>query len=469
MVTTEVLSSFTTFEQYVHEQFPAYAETAILDDLRKTDYSRLDEQDQVYLDYTGGNLYGISQIEKHHKLLKDNVLGNPHSLNPSSLKASELVEEARNAILDYFHSADDYFLVFTPNASGALKIIGESYPFDPNSHFLLPFDNHNSVNGIREYCKAKGAKHTYCPLEYDTLRFEAATLERNLVSLKSDHNNLFAYPAQSNVSGIKHDLNWIRVAKDLGWDVLLDASAYVPTDKLDLRAVKPDFVSVSFYKMFGYPTGLGGLFIRKNAFKKLQKPWFAGGTVTLASAMTDQYYLAEDHAKFEDGTINYLDIPALKIGIDHIRSAGIETIRTRVCTLADIMIEQLQVLTHSNGKPLVKIFGPLNCTDRGGTIIFNFLNREGAVYPYMNVEREANKQRISLRTGCFCNPGIDEINNHLAAGDLEKYFKSMRNASVEDMMEQLHTMRGAVRISAGLVTNLKDIYRLLLFVKDFKG
>jgi selenocysteine lyase/cysteine desulfurase len=461
--------SWDEFVTSVHQKYPDFQDTVKLDALRAKDYARLDEQDQVYLDYTGGNLYGISQIEKHHKLLKESVLGNPHSLNPSSLKASELVEEARRSILEYFNATDDYFLVFTPNASGALKIIGESYPFDGHSHFLLPFDNHNSVNGIREYCKAKGAKHTYCPLEYDTLRFEAETLKSNLIRLSNAHHNLFAYPAQSNVSGVKHDLKWIEIAQHHGWDVLLDASAFVPTDVLDLKAVRPDFVSVSFYKMFGYPTGLGGLFIRKDTFKKLRKPWFAGGTVTLASAMTDQYYLAEDHAKFEDGTINYLDIPALKIGIEHIRSVGIETIRKRVCTLAEIILDYMQVLTHSNGQRLVKIFGPLDCTDRGGTIIFNFLNKAGEVYPYMNVEKEANKQRISLRTGCFCNPGIDEINNHLAAGALEQYFKSSKNASVEDMMEQLHTMRGAVRISVGLVTNLRDIYRLMQFIKDFKG
>jgi selenocysteine lyase/cysteine desulfurase len=46
------------------------------------------------------------------------------------------------------------------------------------------------------------------------------------------------------------------------WKVLLDAAAFVPTRPLDLTATPADFVTVSFYKMLGYPTGLGALLVR---------------------------------------------------------------------------------------------------------------------------------------------------------------------------------------------------------------
>jgi len=461
------LGSFESFTKNILTNYPEFEATQQLDELRKKDYARLDEQNHVYLDYTGGNLYAISQIRKHHELLTKGIYGNPHSLNPSSLEASHLVDEARVHILRYFNALEDYFLVFTPNASGALKVIGESYPFSKDSHFLLPFDNHNSVNGIREYAKSKGTGYSYSPLELDSLRFNEKSLLDNLKRNAGKENKLFAYPAQSNVSGVKHSLKWVDLAKAHGWDVLLDASAFVPTNRLDLSEVQPDFVSLSFYKMFGYPTGLGGLFIKKDAFKKLSKPWFAGGTVTLASTMTDQFFLTEDHSKFEDGTINYLDIPALKIGIEHIESIGIDLINKRVSLLTKILLEQLKALKYDNGKPMVKIFGPANNTDRGGTIIYNFLKPDGEVYPYLHVEKEANKRNVSLRTGCFCNPGIDEINNNLLSGELENYFKFAKSSSIEDMTKHLDKMRGAIRISVGLATNLKDIYLFLDFVESF--
>src|SRR5262249_28231972 len=141
---------------------------------------------------------------------------------------------------------------------------------------------------------------------------------------------LFAFPAQSNFTGVKHPLELIDAAHEHGWDVLLDAAAFVPTNRLDLSRVKADFVSVSFYKMFGYPTGVGCLLIRNNVLRILQRPWFAGGTVNFATVQARAYILSPREAGFEDGTLNYLGIPAVRIGLNHLESIGIDTINTRV-------------------------------------------------------------------------------------------------------------------------------------------
>ncbi|MAS19936.1 MAG: cysteine desulfurase, partial [Leeuwenhoekiella sp.] len=228
-----------------------FQKNALIDDdffneLRKQEYSRLDEHQHVYLDYTGGNLYASSQIDAHHTMLKQHTFGNPHSTNPTSIHATHLVEEARQRVLAYFNAFDDYYCVITPNASGALKIIGECYPFEKDSEYALFADNHNSVNGIREYCKTKGGTHQYIPMQLEDLRVDAQVLAEVLDTPDKGVNRLFAYPAQSNVSGVQHDLNWIKYAQEKGWDVLLDAAAYVPSSPLDLQQIQPDFVSISF-------------------------------------------------------------------------------------------------------------------------------------------------------------------------------------------------------------------------------
>ena len=110
--------------------------------LIEKEYKRVTDAGHTYLDFTGGNLYPKSQLDKHFEMLNSNVLGNPHSTNPTSRLATELVEASREKVLSYFN-ADDYFCVFTQNASGALKIVGECYPFNPNSYFVLLADNHN--------------------------------------------------------------------------------------------------------------------------------------------------------------------------------------------------------------------------------------------------------------------------------------------------------------------------------------
>ena len=144
-------------------RYPAYAATAAVDELRAADYARLDRLGQTYLDYTGGGLYAESQVRRHHELLSARVLGNPHSQSPTSLASAELAAEARDAVRRFFNAPEDEFeIVFTANASGALKLVGEAYPFAPGGVFLLSYDNHNSVNGIREFaCHARRRGHLH--------------------------------------------------------------------------------------------------------------------------------------------------------------------------------------------------------------------------------------------------------------------------------------------------------------------
>src|SRR5947209_12257717 len=162
-------------EQAFRQAYPAFASTSALDDLRVREYARLDDLGQIYLDYTGGGLYAESQLREHFELLRKSVFGNPHSLNPTSRATTELIERARASVLDFFQaSPDEYAVIFTSNASYALKLVGEAYPLQPGGQFLLLFDNHNSVNGIREFARARGASFTYLPVMAPDLRVEEA-------------------------------------------------------------------------------------------------------------------------------------------------------------------------------------------------------------------------------------------------------------------------------------------------------
>ncbi len=443
-------------------------EDQFFNELRKKEYSRLDEKGHVYLDYTGGNLYSSSQINAHFDLLKDHTFGNPHSTNPTSQFATKLVNDTRNAVLDFFN-AHDYYCIFTQNASGALKIVGECYPFDMDGELLLLADNHNSVNGIREYCSRKAGAYEYIPIQYEDLHIDAGILETALNKFPGKQNKLFAYPAQSNVTGIKHDLGWVKKAQDQGWDVLLDAAAFVPSSKLDLQEISPDFVSVSFYKIFGYPTGVGCLLVKKSKFNKLIKPWFAGGTVTLAAVKTPHHYLAQDHERFENGTVSYLDLPAIKTGLDYISDIGMGRISERVKSLADYLYHELNKINHDSGEPVVHIFGSENRDDAGGTMIMTFFDAEANPIPFEKIEELANERMISIRSGCFCNPGIDEINNCLTTDELAKYFSSRDSGNYQDMISYLNKMRGATRVSVGLATTKADLDSYIEFVREFRN
>jgi molybdenum cofactor sulfurtransferase len=446
----------------------ALRETAILDELRATEYARLDQRGQVYLDYTGGSLYADSQVTEHLTALRESVFGNPHSVNPTSSASTELVEGARDAVLAYFGaSPDEYECIFTPNATGALRLVGEAYPFTPGSRFLATFDNHNSVNGIREFARAKGALTTYVPLEADDLRVDDALLERYLGRHNRGHD-LFAYPAQSNFSGVKHPLEWIELAHDRGWDVIVDSAAFVPTSRLDLSRFKPDFVPISFYKMFGYPTGLGALIAHRDALARLHRPWFSGGTVVTANVQGDLAVPLVGHAQFEDGTVNYLGIPAVEIGLRHLERVGIDTISRRVEALGTLLLAELQALRHSDGSPATRVYGPATWDRRGATISFNFLHPDGREVDERYVDRLAAQHAISVRTGCFCNSGAGEIAFSISRDTL--IGAEFADAVILD--DYIRTVGmptgGAVRVSLGLVTNRADIERFLDFAREFR-
>jgi molybdenum cofactor sulfurtransferase len=450
--------------------YPAYEKTAVLDELRRREYGRLDDSGHIYLDYTGGGLHAASQVQRHQAFLNSHVLGNPHSQNPTSLAMTRRVDQVRHTILRHFNaSPDEYVVIFTPNASGAIKLVGEAYPFADGSRYLLSADNHNSINGIREFAAARGAAVTYIPVTLPELRLDTTAAVQALAQATPGAPNLFAFPAQSNYSGVQHPLELVALAQAKGWHVLLDGAAYVPTNRLDLTACRPDFVSLSFYKIFGYPTGIGCLLARRPALAKLARPWFAGGTITFASVQTQRHRLAPDEVGFEDGTVNYLTMPAVAIGLDFINQVGLELIHKRVASLTGWLIETLLALQHSNGRSLVHLHGPKNLAQRGGTLAMNFYDPAGRPFDVYRLEQRANRARISLRTGCFCNPGANEIAHNLPAPALNAYDQTEPAPTPASFYAYMQGHYGrtaaATRVSIGLATNFADVYGFVTFVR----
>jgi selenocysteine lyase/cysteine desulfurase len=462
----------TRFDRFLAAH-PGYAETTRFDELRRSEFARLDAQRHVYLDYTGGSLYTSSQVREHQALLDQCVFGNPHSASPSSAAMTELVESTRRAILDYFNAPrGEYTVVFTANATGALKLAGESYPFEPGGRLLLTADNHNSVNGIREFARARGTLVEYAPITVPDLRVDRAALDRMLDAGDRGRANLFAFPAQSNFSGVKHPLELIDAAHAAGWDVLLDAAAFVPTNRLDLTAVHPDFVSISFYKMFGYPTGVGCLIVRNRTLEKLRRPWFAGGTVNFATVQGRMHILAGKEAGFEDGTLNYLGIPAVRSGLQLLERLGVDRLQQRVYALTGWLLSELFALSHSNGRPMVRIYGPAAMTMRGPTVTMNFYDPDGHLLDYRRVEELAVARCISFRTGCFCNPGAGETAEGLTVEDMMAGAARGHEITLPRFLEIIQhrggKSAGAIRVSLGLGSNFEDVETFLDFAGGFR-
>ena len=438
--------------------------------LRDAEYARLDADNQAYLDFTGSALYARRQITAHAERLERTILGNPHSENGPSLVSTATINAAKKRLLEFLDAPEsEYVVSFTANTSAAIRLVAESYPFGPHANLVLSSDNHNSMNGVREFARAKGAAVGYVPLDHE-LRLTGA--RRMLQQLRGVETGLFGFPAQSNFSGVRHPLSLVTDAQRMGYGVLLDAAAFLPTSRLSLRAHPADFVALSMYKITGYPTGVGALVARRTSLSRLKRPWFAGGTVEYASVQHGSHLLSTRNGEgFEDGTPAFIDIAAVGDGLDFIESVGMERIGSHAARHRARFVCTLQQLKNRAGKPLARIYGLSRSDSCGATVAFNLIAAGGRPVPFAHVVERARNEGVSLRGGCFCNPGASESAFGFLAEPTARCFReaSVEGFSIARFSQCLgpDTAVGAVRASMGVATNDRDIDRAVSVIASF--
>ncbi|KAG1780102.1 PLP-dependent transferase [Suillus placidus] len=453
------------------KSFPEYQSTWILDTLRRTDFARLDRTGETYVDYMGGAQHPESLVRVHSAFLTETVMGNTHSVSNSSKLSSRYADEARDAVLSFFRAPPGYTVVFTANATAALKLVGEAYPFKSNNGYILGVDSHNSVHGIREYASRRGAEVHYIP-STSTGGFVLSTA-KDILSQHRPQNasSLFALTGLSNITNAKNPLSIIGFASSLGYHTLLDAAALAPSSDISLSETPVDAMVVSFYKMFGYPTGVGALIVKESFLEILERPWFAGGTVDVVqvpgSIFTRTSVL---HEQFEDGTINFMTLPAVTNGLRFL-SAYLPFLPLRLSCLTHYLVTSLSRLRHdSTGTPVVKILSKLPSRrlksvgeqgDSGSTISLIFLSAREMI-PNSFIEYVAVSRNISLRTGCMCNPG--------GAASLQGIQDQMERVylgvTLKDFERVFGRELGVVRISLGLGSNFQDVWKIVMLASS---
>jgi selenocysteine lyase/cysteine desulfurase len=440
---------------------------AFFANLRSQQFGRLDRANEAYLDFTGSALYAECQVERHAEMLRNGVFGNPHSENGPSRLSTASIEDARRRVLDFLDaSPSDYSVCFTANTSAAIKLVAEGFPFSAVKPLVLAADNHNSMNGMREFARRRGAPVHYLPLDDDLLLDQPADRLGDI-----GRSGLLGFPAQSNFSGAKHPLDLAAAAQNMGYAVLLDAAAFLPTNRLSLSDVPADFVVFSGYKMVGYPTGVGALVARRERLRELERPWFAGGTVEYASVQHGSHLLRNGSESFEDGTPAFLAIAGLSDGLAFLETVGTGRITAHVATLTSYALESLDSVRHIDGRPAVRVYGPRNAISRGGTIAFNVLRTNGSAVPFADVVDRAREAGVSLRGGCFCNPGASEA----AFGFESEATRACLRIAAEDgfSIDRFSDCLGpgvavgAVRASFGIATNTRDIDRAIDVIASF--
>ncbi|KAI7746928.1 hypothetical protein M8C21_020657, partial [Ambrosia artemisiifolia] len=220
-------------------------------------------------------LYMYPKYKDSHKI--DEIRGN-HALYGGGERGS-VEYDIKSKIFDYLNIPEtEYGLVFTVSRGSAFKLLAESYPFHSNKKLLTMFDHESqSVNWMAQSAKEKGAKVHSAWFKWPTLKPCSTHLRKQMLNKKrrkkDSATGLFVFPVQSRVTGAKYSYQWMALAQQNNWHVLLDAGALGPKDmdSLGLSLFRPDFIITSFYRVFGYdPTGFGCLLIKKSVIGSLQ-------------------------------------------------------------------------------------------------------------------------------------------------------------------------------------------------------
>ncbi|KAF8057669.1 hypothetical protein HT031_006018 [Scenedesmus sp. PABB004] len=490
---------------------------------------------QHYLDHTGAAQYADSQLAAATALLAESAWGNPHSRNPSSLRAARAEEAARRRVLAWLGAGDDeYDLVWTRGATESLKMVGEYFPWSASpdwtcptstppggvtddvvgtvsscgkplridddddaeggggarSHFVYTRANHKSVLGVGAYAKDRGAA-LHCVdepamaawlAEPPPPRGAPARPAGGVGEEAPARFSLVAYPAKDNYAGVLFPLEWVRQvhAKSTPahrWLVLLDAAAFAPTHRLDLSVVPADFVALSFYKVMGFPTGLGALVVRRSSAALLHKVYFGGGAVDDATAQDVWRVLSPFPAALQDGTIHFQGIAQLQFGFDLIDTlGGMDAVHRHVRALQAWTYGALSRLVHRGGQPLLTIFGA-HATPERQSATFEFLvhSPNGSVVPFLAVEAAAADAGLHLRTGCHCNPGAcygaigikpaeeraATLSHNVSALG---FITVLRATGPGGALAPVELPTGSVRASLGALSTFEDVYALADFL-----
>lgn len=508
--------------------------TSRIESLRKStdknsEFSHVSEQ--IFLDHAANGIYMSSLVKDYYNKLtntteQDNQNGlqetwslfsNPHSHSQSGLYTNMYIELTRNKVLSLFNTnQNEYDVVFVMNATHGLKLLAECFDFEQNSScFAYLNDNHTSVVGMREIISESNSNTSvYCLFEADDLSstafnsacsFDAKLVKlnknRNTTELNNNSRNLFVYPAQSNFNGRKYSLELIDCIQKHGinlnilneqneparkeeiknnWFTCLDTASFVCSSKLDLSVHKPEFMVISFYKIFGFPTGIGALLIKKNERVRNclnKKKYFGGGTVSMALIDEDRVCMKNSsfHEFLEDGTISYLQIIGVRLAIDKMEkltlNKGIQLIQSYVEHLTNYCVDGLSGLKHFNGQSLVEIYRrEINSsikTNHGPIISFNLKKSNGDYIGFTLVDKLAQENKINLRTGCFCNIGACQMfMQHLK--DKRSFVDNyeLYGHKCGDHIDLINGKpTGAIRISFGYCTIKQEIDTFMEFLK----
>jgi len=314
--------------------------------------------------------------------------------------AHQLAEEATDAyegareIVAKFLSASVDEVIFTKSATESLNLVAYAMGnADPGNRFHLQAGDSIVVTEMEHHANLipwqQLAARTGATLTWFSVNDEGRLDLSDINTLINEKTKVVALTHQSNVLGTINPLDAItQRAHEVGAVVVLDACQSVPHMKIDVKALKVDFLAFSGHKAVG-PTGVGIFWGRAELLAQLP-PFLTGGSMIENVTMESATWAAAPR-KFEAGVPNMAQAVGLGAALTYLTKIGMENIWRHEVELTQYLLDGLSEIED------LRIIGPTTTELRGGTVSFTV----GDIHPH-DLGQYLDSQGIAVRTGHHC-------------------------------------------------------------------
>ncbi len=311
-----------------------------------------------------------------------------------SQRATELHEEAREAVRRFIGAASTNEIIFTRGTTESINLVASSFCdafMQPGDEVIVSvMEHHSNIVPWQLQAARRGIALKVIPMDdRGDLRLD------EIEGLFTEKTKIVSIAHVSNVLGTVNPIGEIiRIAHAHGVPVLVDGAQSAPHFKVDVRSMDCDFFVLSGHKMYG-PTGIGVLYGKEEWLNRL--PPYQGGGEMIESVSFEKTVFEKLPFKFEAGTPDYIATHGLAKAIEYIDGIGLDAIAAHERELTNYCMEQLRTVDG------IRLFGESEHKDA----VVSFL--VGDIH-HLDMGTLLDRLGIAVRTGHHCaQPLMDRL------------------------------------------------------------
>lgn len=354
----------------------------------RNDFPLLMQNKIIYIDNAATSQRPQCVIDAEGDFYK-NYNANPlRGLYSLSVEATEVYENAREAVRKFIGAEKSNEIIFTRNTTESLNLVAYSYGLSNvkkgDEIVVSIMEHHSDLLPWQMVAKTCGAELKFIECAKDG----SINLEK-VKELITSRTKIVAMTQVSNVLGREYPVKEIaKLAHEKGAVMVVDGAQSTPHMRVDVTDLDADFFAFSGHKLLA-PMGIGVLYGKEELLEKMP-PFLSGGEMIDSVTRTSAVYAELPH-KFEAGTVNAAGAAGLKAAIDYIEKVGFDYIGEREIALTSRAIEKMKKIPHVN------IIGSENADEHTGIVTFTIDN----VHPH-DISEILAADGIAVRAGHHC-------------------------------------------------------------------